>query len=552
MLHLPHRLALEHIPREQRPAIHRRQRLAARRRILGQIGHLAGRRGRGVPAAGMLHEIGIVAIDDRHLHRRDIGDVGARIVRHRHPCMRADARRDHQERRLVEARAGHLDRPAGLHVVAGRPVHRHIGLGREQFAVGAIDHEEEAVLRRLDHHLARAVAQIERGQRHLLNRGEIPAFAGRLLIMPFICAGIGIDRDDRREEQIVALPVRADMVVPGGAVADADQKLVELGIVDDRIPDGAATAIFPPLAGPGGKRDLHRLVRRLMIGPVGGISGDGVEAPDLLAGRGIVGGDVAAHAKLGARIADDDLVPEYARCAGDRVRLGLIDRDDRPDRLAGGRIQRDQPAVDRADIHLALPHRDAAIDHVAAGMDRLAADHLRIIFPQHPPRSGIERHHLRPGGGGVHDPVDHERRRFLPAGRIEIDHPGGLQPRYRLFVDLVERAEARFGIAAAIGQPVTRGSCLVEPVRVDRAHARADRRHRRGPTEDEADREGRQRAQPPWTFNGPARTLRITQRHRTCSSPAACHPRRDVRRHACCSTNYVGLATFRCVRLGNG
>ncbi len=65
------------------------------------------------------------------------------------------------------------------------------------------------VLRRVDDHLARALTQIERGERHLLGGGEVPAFARGLLIMPFVAAGIGIERDDRGEEEIVALAVRS-------------------------------------------------------------------------------------------------------------------------------------------------------------------------------------------------------------------------------------------------------------------------------------------------------------------------------------------------------
>ena len=38
------------------------------------------------------------------------------------------------------------------------------------------------------------------------------------------------------------------MVVPGRAVADADVEQVELGVVGDGVPDGAAAAGLPPLA----------------------------------------------------------------------------------------------------------------------------------------------------------------------------------------------------------------------------------------------------------------------------------------------------------------
>ncbi|MPN45741.1 hypothetical protein SDC9_193312 [bioreactor metagenome] len=57
-------------------------------------------------------------------------------------------------------------------------------------------------------------------------------------------------------------------------------------------------------------------------------------------------------------------------------------RVDRPRLLAGGGIKRDQPTVEGADIHLALPHRDTAVDRSAAAFARHGFGHLGIVFPQ--------------------------------------------------------------------------------------------------------------------------------------------------------------------------
>src|SRR3546814_6807883 len=74
-----------------------------------------------------------------------------------------------------------------------------------------------------------------------------------LLIMPFIGAGRRIERDDRGEEPVVAFAVRARAVIPRIAIADAQVNLVEILVIDDRVPHGAAAARGLPLAlvGPG-------------------------------------------------------------------------------------------------------------------------------------------------------------------------------------------------------------------------------------------------------------------------------------------------------------
>ncbi len=138
----------------------------------------------------------------------------------------------------------------------------------------------------------------------------------------------------------------------------------------------------------------------------------------------------------------------------DRVGLRLVDRDDRPDFLAAIGVERDQPPVDRADEHLALPHRDPAVDRVAAGMRAFGADVLRVVFPQQLAGIGLDRDHLRPGGREIHHPVDHDRGRFLPAVGVERDREGEAELADIAVVDVGQRAEALLVIGAAIGKPV--------------------------------------------------------------------------------------------------
>ena len=59
----------------------------------------------------------------------------------------------------------------------------------------------------------------------------------------------------------------------------------------------------------------------------------------MLAGRRVVGAEVAAHAELGAAVADDDLALHDARRAGDRVGARRVGGLLLPDHLAGGGVE---------------------------------------------------------------------------------------------------------------------------------------------------------------------------------------------------------------------
>ncbi len=105
---------------------------------------------------------------------------------------------------------------------------------------------------------------------------------------------------------------------------------------------------------------------------------------------------------------------------------------------------------------LAFPRRDAAIDDVAAGVDRRGARHLRVVSPELASRRRVERKHLAPGGGHVHHAVDHERRRLLRAcGGIEVVVPGQPEVRDVRGADPIERRITLLVVGAAVTHPVT-------------------------------------------------------------------------------------------------
>src|SRR4029079_14904619 len=134
-----------------------------------------------------------------------------------------------------------------------------------------------------------------------------PRLARRRLVVPDVTAGVGIERDDRAQEQVVAAARAVNLAIPRATIPRADVDTVELRVVGQRIPRLAAAADFPPLAGPRRGRHLHGVI----LETVGRVAGDDVEAPDLRTGLGIVGGHVAAiGTELAARVADQHLAIE--------------------------------------------------------------------------------------------------------------------------------------------------------------------------------------------------------------------------------------------------
>ena len=308
----------------------------------------------------------------------------------------------------------------------------------------------------------------------MLCGGVVPSLARRGLVVPDIFARIGADRDDARQVEIVAFaaPVGAGAAigaVPRGSVADAEIEQVELGIVGHRIPHrtAAADAVLARqrVAAPGLGRRLQIVGRVIAL-----IAGHGVEAPQLFAIRRVIGSDIAAHAELGAAIADQHLAIDHARRAGDGVALVLVDRNFLPRHRAGIAIERDQPPVERAEEQVLAPCRQPAIDHVAAGFHSGFAGHLRIVAPQRFARRGVIGEDLAPRGGDIELAIHHQRRGFLPARGVHVGEPGEPQIAHAVSVDLVERGEALFGIGSAMRDPVGRVRARIDqPHRVDAA-----------------------------------------------------------------------------------
>jgi len=323
-------------------------------------------------------------------------------------------------------------------------------MGRPVFRSMEVKDVEETVFGSVKKNFSRGVVDREVGKDDGLVGIVIPRVAGSLLIMPDVFAGVGFERNDGADEEIVAAAGAASGAVPGSAVADAEIDEIEIGVVGDGVPDGAASAEFPPLAGPGfcGFFENGRLKW------LGRIARHGVEAPGHFSGVGIVGGDVAAHAVFRSAIADQDFALHDAGCASNRVAVIAIDGKGFPGGLAGGGIEGHEAAIERGDENFAAPNGNAAIDDVATGIDGPFGRDLGIVRPEFLAGSGFDGEDFAPRGGEVHDAIYNNGCRLITAVTVEIHVPGESELADVLIVDLLQRTEALLVVGAAIAHPV--------------------------------------------------------------------------------------------------
>ena len=384
------------------------------------------------------------------------------------PVVSAVGVRVDQRGARLEAGVRILDRSARLRVHGIRPRDRGTGgcvlrrfqvqvrVGRDQLAVGAIDDVEEPVLRCLHRHLAPRSSDREVGQHDGLRRRVVPGLARRGLVVPLVRARLGVERDDRGEEQVVAAARRSNLLVPGRSIAHADEQLIELRVVHDGVPHRAAAAVLPPLAGPRGPHPFEHRVRGRIVAAHRGIARHRVEAPAQRARLCVVRRHVPAHTVLGAAVADVHESVGDAWRAGDRVGLRLVDGHGFPRHYTRRRIERHEPAVDNADEHLAAVDGDAAIDDITARLRADLATDVRVVHPALRTRLRVDSVDDAPGRRHVHHTVADDGRRFGAAIHAEVIGPRQAESGDRLRRDARERTEALLPIRAAMRQPVAR------------------------------------------------------------------------------------------------
>ena len=183
--------------------------------------------------------------------------AGIRVVRHRRPIRAADPRRLDQHRLFpkdLEDAAGFFvaacrhglgtlrhDRVADRERLRLRGLlprllrHRTLLDADQRLAVGAVEDVDPAGTASLGDALARLAVDHRVEQDDRARRIVVPDVVVHLLVVPGIGAGLGVDREDRGAEQIVAFAHRSVVIRP--AIADGKVDEAELRIERRGVPD---------------------------------------------------------------------------------------------------------------------------------------------------------------------------------------------------------------------------------------------------------------------------------------------------------------------------
>ena len=238
--------------------------------------------------------------------------------------------------------------------------------------------------------------------------------------MPTVFAGVGIHRQDRRNEQIITATGTADRLIIGPAVAGADIKQVRSRVIGHRVPSRSATAQLPILiAKPGRSRTAFENIVGCSAIMLPRLPRHDVEAPHQFASLGVVSRDETAHPQIGPTVSDDHLIVHDARRTGNSVRPRLVGRLGLPNDLAGCGIKSNQPPIESAHKDLAAPYGDAAIHRSAAGIHQRTVD-FWIICPFEFTGTRVDRADGAPVGCDVEHPINCDGRRLLTHARRDI------------------------------------------------------------------------------------------------------------------------------------
>src|SRR5258708_24021736 len=400
---------------------------------------------------GSLLEMCLGLIEEACVVGREIGESRERAERH---GMRSVATRGTRGEwcalSFLVAGLGILDGTAGFQIDGAGPGDRSVGLCGKQFTGGAVEDVEETVFGSVKQSFSRGVVDREVGKDDGLGGIIIPGVAGSFLVMLDVFAALGRKGDDGGDEEIVSTLGAASAGGRRSRVADTEVDEIKVGVVGDRVPDGAASAQFASLPLP----SLRSFLEDGRFVGLRRIPGDRVETPNHLSRVGVVGRDVATHAVLGATIADQDVSFDDTWCASDGVGEMWVNGESFPDGLSGGGIKRDEAAIERGDENFSSPNGDAAIDDVAAGVDGPLGWNLRIVRPEFFAGGGSDCEDSAPRAGEVHDSIPNDECHFITAVAVEIHIPGEGELADVLIVNLLQGTEALFAVSSPVGHPV--------------------------------------------------------------------------------------------------
>ncbi len=239
---------------------------------------------------------------------------------------------------------------------------------------------------------------VEFGQDRCLIDIEVPVVVTHELVVPLDLAGVGVERQRAAGVQV---ETQALLTAPGSGVARGPEDAVQLGIVAAGDP-GRTAAVFPDVTALGPGLAARLAGRR-----------DGVGLPHALAGVGVAGFEVAAHAPFAAADAGDDAAFHDERRERLRVAEAVVIGVDFPDDFAGLRVVTEKRADDVVPVDSVLVHGHAAVG-VGAVLRRVVGQ-LRVEVPKQLTGLRVNRVELALRAGDVHHAAMDDGRALLGA-----------------------------------------------------------------------------------------------------------------------------------------
>ena len=254
---------------------------------------------------------------------------------------------------------------------------------------------------------------------------------GRCLEIPDHLSGVGIQRDDAACIEVVALTVGVRNY--GLRIAGSDVDQVEVGIVGRHLPRHAAAVPHRLFVGPGLAAGIPLLER------------DHRPAPLLVAGLGVVRGEIAGAVEIVARNAGNHFVLDDHRSHGAVVELVEVAVLFPPTLGPVLEVQRNDLAVGRQEEKPVAGNAYSAVADVPAAFrfEGLVPDLLAI--------AGVDGPHVI-GHCEIQGAIDHERC-GLQAADAGAEGPCRCEAANVLIVDPGQRTEAAAGVVAMIGRP---------------------------------------------------------------------------------------------------
>jgi len=190
-------------------------------------------------------------------------------------------------------------------------------------------------------------------------------------------------------------------------------------VVGDGVPNVAAADAPPFVAVPG----LRGHFEGFGFDFFRGITGDGPEAPDLIASLGVISNECAADAVVGTVVANQDAAFGGVRRAGDSGLHGIA-HGRFPNFFSGGGIYGDEAAIPGADKNFSVPDSHAT---VRAGGVRAIDGHVQtnagIEFPEQLSGGGVDGVNFGLRSADVGDAIDDDRFGDDAHGAVNVEIP---------------------------------------------------------------------------------------------------------------------------------